>query len=177
MPNPLISVVIPTKDRPDTLAITLRSLLQQSSQDIEIVVQDNGTSPATPKVVAQAIKIDPRIRYSRSQHPTSQRQSFEFALAAARGDYMGIIGDDDSYCVGSLDWLTKRLRHERVDAVRWALLFYVWPSLSTDGEGFFHLKPDSCFGGSAVISAAPLARRAIKASTIGRRTISLSIMA
>ena len=167
MRSPLISVVVPTRDRPDTLAATLRALSHHKSDRIEFVVQDNSAGPLTAGVVAEAAKRDPRVRYSRSPHPTSQRHNFELGLQAARGDYMGIIGDDDGFCAGSLDWLVSQLEGNPVDAVRWTLVFYVWPTLSTDNVGFINLYAVQCYGENYVTSAKPTAEAAVKAGTIG----------
>ena len=93
LPKPLISVVIPTRDRSDTLRATLRALAHQASDQIEFVVQDNSVGSDTSDVVLEAMSRDPRIRHSRTPFPASQRQNFELGLQAARGDYMAIIGD------------------------------------------------------------------------------------
>ena len=101
----------------------------------------------TEKVVKAAQKLDPRIRYEKAPFQTSQRHNFELGLAAAKGDYMTIIGDDDGFCIGSLDWLADRLSKDPVDAVRWNLVHYVWPNLSSDGEGFVRVYATHCYGG------------------------------
>ena len=167
MYNPLISVVVPTRERPDTLEVMLRALSRHQSERIEIVVQDNFGSPETAKIVSEAAKLDPRIRYSHSLRATSQRHNFELGLAAARGEYMTIIGDDDGFCLGSLDWLVKQLEQRPVDAVRWNLVTYIWPSLSSDDVGFINLHSAQCFGSNFVTSAKPIADSAIKAGTLG----------
>lgn len=167
MTKPLISVVIPTRDRPDTLEICLRAMRHHRSPLIEIVVQDNCSGPQTPQIVSVAQERDERVRYSRAPYPTSQRHNFELGLQAARGEYMSIIGDDDGFCVGSLDWLVSKLQDRPVDAVRWRLLHYVWPSLSTDEEGFANLYPTMCFGGSGYTSGLAIAEQALSARTDG----------
>jgi Glycosyl transferase family 2 len=165
--KPLISVVIPTRDRPDTLQVCLRAMRHHRSPLIEIVVQDNFSGPDTRDVVVAAQQRDDRVRYARAPWPTSQRHNFELGLEAAQGEYLSIIGDDDGYCVGSLDWLASKLQDRPVDAVRWRLLHYVWPSLSTDEEGFANLYPGICFGGSGYRAGRPLAEQALAARTAG----------
>ncbi len=167
MTDPLISVVIPTRERPDTLEVCLRAMRHHRSPLIEIVVQDNCSGPETQHVVAAAQQVDGRVRYSRAPYPTSQRHNFELGLEAARGEYMSIVGDDDGYCLGALDWLATRLQEKPVDAIRWRLLHYVWPSLSTDDEGFANLYPSLCFGGATFEPGAPIAAQALGAKTAG----------
>jgi len=165
--EPLISVVIPTRNRPDTLVVCLQAMRHHLSQQIEIVVQDNSTNGETQAVVADAAARDQRIRYCQAPYPTSQRHNFELGLAAARGQYLAIIGDDDGYVIGSLDWLADRLVRTPVDAVRWNLLHYVWPSLSADGEGFMDFYPAMCLGGSSIESGTVLADKIIHAKMNG----------
>ncbi|MGL4634806.1 MAG: glycosyltransferase family 2 protein [Beijerinckiaceae bacterium] len=161
MSKPVISVVIPTRNRPDTLEVCLRAMRLHTSPAIEIVVQDNCSRQDTVDIVNAAAALDPRIRYSRAPFPTSQRENFEHGLAAATGDYLAIIGDDDGYSMGSLDWLVDRLQHTPVDAVRWNLLHYIWPSLSADGEGFMDYCDPMTGGGCSVESGAEMASKII----------------
>lgn len=165
--KPLISVIIPTRNRPDTLASCLAALAHHKSRRIEIVVQDNCSEPVTRHVVEAAQRRDNRIRYSRSRVMTSQRHNFELGLAAATGDYLSIIGDDDGYCLGSLDWLVDRLTKKPADAVRWHLIHYAWPTLSTDGEGFARIYTSKCYGGWRYGSAKEIAANTIAATNIG----------
>jgi glycosyltransferase involved in cell wall biosynthesis len=163
----VISVVIPTRDRPETLKSCLAALWHHKSDRIEIVVQDNCSTFETLDVVKSAQKRDPRIRYFRAPFSTSQRHNFELGLAAATGDYMTIIGDDDGFCLGSLDWLAKHLVKEPADAVRWHLVHYAWPSLSTDGEGFVRIYASHYYGGWRKGSAQAIAQSTLAAKNIG----------
>jgi hypothetical protein len=165
--KPLISVVIPTRNRPDTLEVCLRAMAHHKSPRIEIVVQDNSTNPDTMELVTSAAKVDSRIRYSQAPYPTSQRHNFELGLAAASGDYLTIIGDDDGFSLGSLDWLVERLSQQPVDAVRWNLLHYVWPSLSEDDEGFMDLYHSQSTGAWSIHSGPDLAKKVLRAETQG----------
>ncbi len=159
MTVPLISILIPTRDRADTLALCLKAMRLHRTRDLEIVVVDTSRTGSARAAAAQAAELDDRVRYVSAAQSTSQRHSFELALAAARGDYLAIIGDDDGYVLGSLDWLADRLKRTPVDAVRWYPLLYIWPSLSQDGAGFFDIELAKCNGGSAILPAAPLAAR------------------
>ena len=59
--SPLVSVIIPTYNRPDFVGKAIQSVLNQMFQDFEILVVDDGTKVRAKKVV-EAFK-DPRIRY------------------------------------------------------------------------------------------------------------------
>ena len=58
--QPMLSVIVPTYDRPAKTNRALRSILSQDFADLEIVVVDDG-SP-TPFTLADDLAADPRIR-------------------------------------------------------------------------------------------------------------------
>lgn len=55
-----VSIVIPTRNRADTLAKSLRTAVEQSHDHVEIIVSINGGDPATRRVVEKV--SDPRVR-------------------------------------------------------------------------------------------------------------------
>ena len=64
----LISVIVATYNRDDALAAVLRSLARQSDQDFEIVVADDGSGPATARVVeAWALRMAVRLVHVRHE--------------------------------------------------------------------------------------------------------------
>ncbi len=62
-----VTVVIPTRDRPDLLALTLRTVLWQQSVQTEILVVDDGEEPGTAELVRQV--GDSRVRLLRNSNP------------------------------------------------------------------------------------------------------------
>jgi glycosyltransferase involved in cell wall biosynthesis len=89
----LISVVIPTFDRPDYLRTALASVLAQSYQTLEIIVSDNA-SPQDPAVVIAEFN-DPRIRLHRNARNLGITGNVLAGVALATGKYIAILGDDD----------------------------------------------------------------------------------
>src|ERR1700704_2292302 len=98
---PEFSVVIPTRARPDTLAHSLRTAVEQSYKDIEIIVHESGDDPATAETVA-AIG-DHRTRHLKTGQPVSMTENWERALDAATGEYITFIGDDDGLTSDACD--------------------------------------------------------------------------
>jgi len=124
--EPVLSVVIPTRERADTLAHTLASALDQADGDFEVVVSDNASQDGTADVVQSA--SDARLRYLNTGRRLSMCDNYEFALDHSRGRYVVIIGDDDAVIPGALDYLVARLRQQVEPAVHmWPLHVYDWP--------------------------------------------------
>ena len=82
---PVLSLIIPTRERADTLALTIATALQQKSQEFEIIISDNSSLDNTKDVVASF--LDNRIRYFNTGKRVSMCDNYEFGLENARGDY------------------------------------------------------------------------------------------
>ena len=90
---PLVSVVIPTYDRPDYLRLALASGLGQTYRHLEIIVHDNASRQDPSPVVAEF--ADPRLRLYRNARTIGQTPNILAAVAKATGKYVAILGDDD----------------------------------------------------------------------------------
>ena len=91
--GPLVSVVIPTFDRPRYLRDAVRAALAQSYPNLEIIVQDNASAHDPAALLAEY--GDPRIRIYRNDRTVGQTANFLVGIARARGTYVAILGDDD----------------------------------------------------------------------------------
>lgn len=136
------SVVIPTRERAETLRFALRTCLEQSFDDYEIVVSDNFSSPATRAVVEEA--ASPRVRYVRTSEPVAMSTSWEFAVSHARGEYVTLIGDDDGLLPHALGELDRVARETGTKAIRWDPAFYTWPNVALPGQGNYLRLPFGC---------------------------------
>lgn len=128
-----ISLVIPTRERGRFLSSCLDACLRVDDPDFEIVVSDNASEDGTREIVAA--RRDPRLVYVNTGRRVSMRANFENGLAAARGDYVVFIGDDDCVLVEGMRTLRRLLERLRPDAVGWRLINYEWPSAEIAGAG------------------------------------------
>ena len=86
-----VSVVVPTRDRPELLREALQSIraLENDSVRFEILVGDNGTFPATRKAAEEFGAI--YLQTSTSGAAAARN----VAMAAATADYIAFLDDDD----------------------------------------------------------------------------------
>ncbi|RYG57316.1 MAG: glycosyltransferase, partial [Alphaproteobacteria bacterium] len=127
MQTPIVSVLVPTRERANTLKSTLASALDQKSPDYEVVVSDNCSQDDTAVVVAGL--NDPRVQYFKTSSRLSMCDNYEFALEKARGTYVIIIGDDDAIIPGALDELIATLKAAPTPTIHmWPLHTYDWPT-------------------------------------------------
>ena len=90
---PLVSICIPTYNRPDYLERAIRSCLAQTYANFEIIITDNSTNTASAERVA-TIK-DPRIRYYKNEGNIGAVGSCNRARSLVTGKYVKFLMDDD----------------------------------------------------------------------------------
>lgn len=104
MPQPLVSVVVPTHDRPDLLQSLLDGLGEQSvlGGDFEVIVVDDGS---TDPVVATDDRLDLKVlRHERPRGPAAARNTGWRAAVAP------LIAFTDDDCRPAPEWIESLLR-------------------------------------------------------------------
>jgi glycosyltransferase involved in cell wall biosynthesis len=92
---PKVSVVIPTFNRAVMLERALRSAVEQSLQDIEIIVSDNASTDATAEVLASF--DDPRIVHDRMERNIGLHGNLTRSLWLGTAPYLAFLHDDDVF--------------------------------------------------------------------------------
>src|SRR6185436_1915261 len=98
---PLVSVIIPTLNRPVFLQAALRSVLCQTSKDFEVLVVDDGSTIDVFPILKGL--DDGRIRYFRHESNRGEAAARNTGIRNARGAYVAFLDDDD-------EWLPEKLR-------------------------------------------------------------------
>jgi glycosyltransferase domain-containing protein len=99
--QPLVSVGIPTYDRPDGLRRTLECITSQTYKNLEIIVSNNASpGDETDQVVKAISRYDDRIKYFRQPVNIGANLNFKFVLDHAKGKYFMWFADDD-FCDGA----------------------------------------------------------------------------
>lgn len=93
-PNPLVSIMIPTYNRPELFEKTLQSALAQSYDNIEILVNDNSTNEDTSFLIKK-YEYDPRLKYYRNMDAKCKEDNFRPFEHQAKGEYLQWCMDDD----------------------------------------------------------------------------------
>jgi len=106
--KPLISVIIPTHNRANLLPRAIRSVLQQTFGDFEVIIVDDASDDNTEAVIKQF--RDSRVRYIRQTHTMGGSASRNTGIREARGDYIAFLDDDDEYLPDKLALMLQALR-------------------------------------------------------------------
>jgi GT2 family glycosyltransferase len=93
---PLVTIIIPTRDRLDLLRPCVESVLGKTTyRNYEIVVIDNDSrDPATLGYLDKLPGLDARVRVIRYPHPYNYSSMNNIAAREARGDYLLLLNND-----------------------------------------------------------------------------------
>jgi glycosyltransferase involved in cell wall biosynthesis len=92
--NPLVIVIISTYNRAQKLRSALRSVVNQTYNNLEIIVIDDGSTDNTSEVVKNF--KDKRIKYLYKKN-SGPYDSRNYAIRRSKGDYIAFLDDDDQY--------------------------------------------------------------------------------
>ena len=93
---PLVSILIPTHNRPDYSELALKSALAQDYDNIEVIVSDNSDDELTRERIAPYLKEYPYIYYSRVPGFTAP-DNFTNCFNLSQGEYINYLMDDDLF--------------------------------------------------------------------------------
>lgn len=130
---PLVTAVIPTRNRPQLVTRAVRSALLQTYQRMEVVVVIDGPDTVTDSALASI--QDERLRVIRLPQRVGGSDARNIGVQVARGEWIGLLDDDD-------EWLGHKieLQMRRASCSRYAFPIvssriiartpqanYVWP--------------------------------------------------
>lgn len=100
MTTPTVSVILPTRDRADLLAMSAGSVLAQTYRDLELIVVDDGSNEDIEAAV-RALR-DPRARCLRRERSGGPAVARNEGLRAARGHFVAFQDSDDEWLLDKL---------------------------------------------------------------------------
>ncbi len=110
VPAPLVSIIVPTRDRPDLLARCADGVLSRTDYpSLELIVVDNDSVEDATRVLLSELSQDPRVHVLAIPGPFNYSALNNVAAAAARGAVLVMLNNDTD--VISPDWLTELVSH------------------------------------------------------------------
>lgn len=175
--DPLVSVTLPTRDRPELLARSLRSLLAQTHEHLEVLVVGDAAGPEIADVI-DAIG-DPRVRYTNltqrvTAHPDPKRHwlvgstmARNEAQRTARGAWLLHFDDDDALRPDAVTSLLRVARETRAEVAYGGFARRTPEGSSTDLMAFPPVEDQFGFQGALVHHGLRCFERELVAAQLG----------
>ena len=141
MSKPQFSIVIPTRQRHETLGSAIRSVLLQPFENFELIVMDNASSDETWQVVRQF--QSPRLKYDRAPAVLPMNENWERGLRQCAGEYVFFLGDDDAIMPDGMTIASQILARMPLDVLAWNKYTYWWDNAISEfhrGRLFVHFN-------------------------------------
>jgi glycosyltransferase involved in cell wall biosynthesis len=113
--KPTFSIIIPTYNRANLLPETIRSVQNQTFEDWECIVVDDGSTDNTKHVVEEIIKSDSRIKYvfqENAERSAARNNGFSNSL----GEWICFLDSDDLFANNHLELLKKEIERFNIQA-------------------------------------------------------------
>jgi glycosyltransferase involved in cell wall biosynthesis len=134
----LLSICIPTYNHPEELRRLLEGLSRQATDEVEIVIGDDGKFEVTAKLLKE-FSFPHLVHFKNPDGPGFDKNLLA-VTARARGRYAWWFGDDDEFKPGALAHVLGALRRDpRISFV------YVNPEVSGAGGGGYPFRDDRYF--------------------------------
>ena len=106
---PLVSIMIPTYNRPQFFELALQSAQRQNYENLEIIVCDNSTDDQTEALIEKYLG-DPRLCYHRNKTAKTKAENFAPFEHLAKGEYLQWLMDDDILLDGKIEKMMQAFR-------------------------------------------------------------------
>jgi glycosyltransferase involved in cell wall biosynthesis len=101
--NPVVSVIIPTRQRPTLLLRAVRSVLAQTFRDLEVIIVIDGPDPETERALETT--NDHRVRALPLPNRVGGSITRNLGVEASRGHWVAFLDDDD-------EWLAHKIESQ-----------------------------------------------------------------
>ncbi len=127
MHKPLLSIVVPTKNRYTYLTSLVKLFKLLSLEEVELIIQDNSDDNSEFKEFVRK-QICDNIRYFYDDKQMSVCENSDLAILNSNGEYVCFIGDDDGFTREILSCV-KYMKENGVDSLVCNKCYYVWPDV------------------------------------------------
>lgn len=138
------TIIVPNYNAETTLLRAVRSALDQTMRDIEVIVVDDASADSSWEIVTTLACEDPRLRAIRNKQNCGKPIGMNRAIALARGEWLAVLDADDWYHRDRMAKLVSLAEAHGADMAADNQLFYdaaakkfignAWPAGDTDWE-------------------------------------------
>lgn len=105
-PAPLVSLIVPTKDQAEMLAMCAEGLLNRTDYPaLELLIVDHDSVSPDTKSLFEELQRDSRVRILRFQGPFNYSAINNHAVRSAKGSIIGLVNNDID--IINSDWLSE----------------------------------------------------------------------
>ncbi|MFB6226496.1 MAG: glycosyltransferase family 2 protein [Candidatus Paceibacteria bacterium] len=113
--KPLVSIIIPTYNRANFLPTTIKSAINQTYDNTEIIVVDDGSTDHTQEVVEKIQEKHPKIQYYWQENSGGAAKPKNKGIKKSKGKYIAILDSDDEYLPTKVEKQVEAFKHKDIE--------------------------------------------------------------
>ena len=129
MNKPLLSIIVPTKDRYKYLMHLIDYVIELDNPEIEFVIQDN-TAENDEILEFLSDRKHSGIKYFHTKEPLTIQENSDKAVLNSTGEYVCYIGDDDAFLPNIIEFVNK-MKLEQIEVGIFQRPVYYWPDVNS----------------------------------------------
>lgn len=130
--NMLISIIVPVYNTEQYLSVCLKSIINQTYKDIEIILIDDGSTDRSAEICAKYAALDTRIVFIQNSHQ-GLVNTRKLGVEKAKGLYCIFVDSDDWIKDNLLETVVPLTEMGKIDIVNYSMQ-------SVDGEKYIDWK-------------------------------------
>lgn len=128
--RPYFSIIIPAKNRANTIVETLKTIFSQPFNDYEVILSDDFSDDQTKNLVKEFEK-KPNFIFTNPKE-SGMMNNFEHAISMSCGQYLIVLGGDDGLLPNSLSELQNLIRKKNSKLITWPTPAFFYPGLRSE---------------------------------------------
>lgn len=113
----LVSILIPTFNRPEYVELALKSALDQTYKNVEIIICDNSRNEETFLIIKPFLKEHSNLVYFKNEDNLGMVGNMRRCLEYAKGEFIAFLGDDDIWVPSKLEKIVPFFMDDSVQYV------------------------------------------------------------
>jgi glycosyltransferase involved in cell wall biosynthesis len=107
--NPKVSILVATYNGEEYLHKQLDSIINQTHENLEIIIQDDGSTDNTLRILEEYAANDSRIHVSQNKSNLGIVQNFYDLISKSKGEYIAISDQDDIWEIDKIEILLNNI--------------------------------------------------------------------
>ena len=108
-PTALVTIVLPVHNGEKYLDLSIKSCLEQTHQNFELLIVDDGSSDNTPTIIEKYAAVDHRIKLIRNELNLGLPEALNVGFSYSKGDFLTWTSDDNLYAETAIEYLVQQL--------------------------------------------------------------------
>ena len=114
--NPKVSIIVPVYEVEDYIGKCIKSLLEQTYKDFEVLVVNDGTKDNSIKIANEIVKDDHRFIFLDKENG-GLSDARNFGIKQAKGEYLSFLDSDDYFDKEFLTKMINKITSDKADIV------------------------------------------------------------